>query len=187
MSSRGLDNGRFSERQADTIARLLDAAVDELRAGGYETLSVRSVAGAAGVAPATAYNYFASKEHLVAEVFWRRLRALDDPVATGDTPRQRVTATLRSVATLVADEPSLSAACTIALLGSDDSVRQLRDRIGVDIRRRIMSALGPEGSDDVVHALELAYSGAMLQVGMGHLDYDQMADRLAAVVSMVCT
>ena len=29
----------------------------------------------AGVAPATAYTYFSSKSHLVAEVFWRRLSA----------------------------------------------------------------------------------------------------------------
>jgi hypothetical protein len=38
------------------------------------------------VAPATAYTYFASKDHLVAEVFWRRLRTQvptePDPSAT---------------------------------------------------------------------------------------------------------
>ena len=33
----------------------------------------------AGVAPATAYTYFASKEHLVTEVFWQRVRELDRP------------------------------------------------------------------------------------------------------------
>ena len=38
---------------------------------------MRDVAALAGVAPATAYTYFVSKDHLVAEVFWRRLSTLD--------------------------------------------------------------------------------------------------------------
>src|SRR6478672_5858664 len=66
----------LSERQADTVARLTDAAVEEVRGTGYEGLTVRNVAKRAGVAPATAYTYFASKDHLVAELFWRRLQQL---------------------------------------------------------------------------------------------------------------
>ena len=37
---------------------------------------MRSAAERAGVAPATAYTYFASKDHLLAEVLWRRMEAL---------------------------------------------------------------------------------------------------------------
>ena len=64
----------LSDRQARTVAGLLDATVDELREVGYDGLTVRNVARRAGVAPATAYNYFASREHLVTEVFWPRCR-----------------------------------------------------------------------------------------------------------------
>ena len=64
---------RLTERQAHTVERLTVAAVDEVRVVGYDGLTVRNVARRAGVAPATAYTYFASKDHLVAEVFWRRL------------------------------------------------------------------------------------------------------------------
>ena len=46
---------------------------------GYDGLTVRTVARRAGVAPATAYTYFASKDHLLAEVLWRRLQALPVP------------------------------------------------------------------------------------------------------------
>ena len=45
---------RLSERQSVVVQGLLDAAVDELRATGYEGLTVRNVARRAGVAPATA-------------------------------------------------------------------------------------------------------------------------------------
>ena len=67
---------RLSDRQALTVQKLVVAAVEELREQGYDGLTVRNVARRAGVAPATAYNYFTSREHLVTEVFWRRLRGL---------------------------------------------------------------------------------------------------------------
>src|SRR4029453_16090430 len=67
---------RLTPRQAATVDRLAAAVVDELATAGYDDLTVRTVARRAGVAPATAYTYFTSKAHLVAEVFWRRLRAL---------------------------------------------------------------------------------------------------------------
>ena len=57
--------------------------MDELRAR-LRRLTVRNVARRAGVAPATAYTYFASKDHLVAEVFWRRLRGPPTAPPTGD-------------------------------------------------------------------------------------------------------
>ncbi len=40
-----------------------------LRETSYADLTVRAVAKRANVAPATAYTYFSSKNHLVAEVY----------------------------------------------------------------------------------------------------------------------
>ena len=48
-------------------------AEQELRAVGPEALTIRTVAGRAGVSPATAYTYFGSKNHLFAELFWRKV------------------------------------------------------------------------------------------------------------------
>ena len=63
-------------RQSERVDALVDAALAELRARGYEGLTVRNAARRAGVGAATAYTWFGSKDHLVAEVFWRRLDAL---------------------------------------------------------------------------------------------------------------
>ena len=52
---------------------------DEVEEVGYAGLTVRIVARRAGVAPATAYTYFSSKDHLLAEVLWRRMQALPPP------------------------------------------------------------------------------------------------------------
>ena len=40
-----------------------------LRESSYADLTVRAVAARAKVAPATAYTYFSSKNHLIAEVY----------------------------------------------------------------------------------------------------------------------
>jgi len=176
----------LSARQVDTVNRLVDAAVVEVRAVGFAGLTVRNVAARAGVAPATAYTYFGSKEHLVGEVFWRRLKALAPTrVDRRMTVGNRVAVTLRAVAMLVADEPELSAACTTALLVNEPQVKRLRDRIGGNIRHRLESALGDDNDPVVVGALELAYSGAMLQAGTGHLSYDELGDRLTEAAELM--
>ncbi|WP_307801857.1 TetR/AcrR family transcriptional regulator [Actinomadura violacea] len=177
---------RLTPRQADTVRRLTDAAVEEVRDTGYEGLTVRNVARRAGVAPATAYTYFASKNHLITEVFWRRLSALP-PLETGGDPdvTGRVERVLREIALLVSDEPELAAACTTAMLGTDPDVRELRARIGVAIRTRLRDALGGHADPAVLGALELAYSGALLHAGMGYTSYARMADRLAEMARLI--
>ncbi|HMR96202.1 MAG TPA: helix-turn-helix domain-containing protein [Microthrixaceae bacterium] len=176
----------LSDRQARTVAGLLDATVDELREVGYDGLTVRNVARRAGVAPATAYNYFASREHLVTEVFWRRLEALPETrIDRRRTAASRAAATLAEMALLVADEPELAAACTAAMLSNDPDVKVLRDRIGLTWRRRLQAALGDDADPAVLRSLEFAVSGAMLQAGMGHLDYTDLPDQLARTAELV--
>jgi AcrR family transcriptional regulator len=175
---------QFTQRQAEIARRLVEAAVEELRPVGYEGLTVRNVARRAGVAPATAYTYFASKNHLITEVFWRRLQALP-PVPTKGDPTKRVLAVLRELALLVSDDPKLAAACTTAFLGTDPDVRHLRTMIGVAIGARLESALGPDYDAGVLEALVLLFTGAMVQAGMGYGSYEGMADRLTAAARLI--
>jgi AcrR family transcriptional regulator len=183
---------RLTDRQAATVQRLAEALVGELAEAGYEHLTVRNVARRAGVAPATAYTYFTSKAHLVSEVFLRRLLALPDtPADPGVPAAERVVAAIGDIARLVADEPGLAAACSPALLGADPDVAVLRDRIGAELHRRLAQALaggdpGEDGTDDdVVTALDLMLTGALLQAGMGHMAYADLGDRLAGLVPLV--
>jgi AcrR family transcriptional regulator len=181
-----LPRRRLTERQAETVARLSDAAIEELKAKGYDGLTVRNVASRAGVAAATAYTYFASKDHLVAEVFWQRLRDLPPPrPEPGKDAAARVRSTLRELTSLLAAEPELAAASTAALLAADPDVKHLRDRIGGEIRRRLETALGPDDGNGVLQALDFCVAGAMIQAGMGHLTYDELPDRIGAVVELL--
>ncbi|MFC9789910.1 TetR/AcrR family transcriptional regulator [Rhodococcus sp. NPDC127528] len=187
MSSRSFESTRrrLTEKQAETVDRLTHAGVEVLREQEFAGLTVRAVAARAGVGPATAYTYFSSKEHLVAEVFWRRLRS--SPVADGDglDRTARVLAVLRNIALLIADEPEVSDAVTSALLGTDPDVEHLRGRIGAEIHGRLAEALGPGSDPDTIETLELLYAGALLRAGMGYGSYAHIAGRLEASARMI--
>ncbi|CAM3188084.1 TetR family transcriptional regulator [Williamsia sp. D3] len=180
---------RLTTAQAETVNRLTAAAVEVLREVGYDALTVRSVAKRAGVAPATAYTYFSSKGHVVAELFWRRLaEGIADPDPS--LPRtERVVTQLRSVALAVEDDTHLARAVTASLLGSDPDVEHLRLRIGVLIRQRLATALGgdPEAPENeaLLEALEMLYSGALVRAGMGYETYSAIADRLDAAARLL--
>ncbi len=174
----------LNARQAETVERLLAAALDELNDAGHEALTIRTVAQRAGVSPATAYTYFASKNHLYAEVFLRAIRNRPD-VALAGSPLSRVQVVTRDMTDLLADQPELAAAVRIALLGTDDNVTRLRIEIGTEFIRRFSHALG-EGADPVLlEALVLSFSGALLQAGMGLLSYPAMGDRLDRVMAVI--
>jgi AcrR family transcriptional regulator len=145
------------------------------------------VAAEAGVGAATAYTYFSSKEHLVAEVFWRRLAST--PVPPDDSPDQidRVVTVLRHIALLVADEPELAGAVTTALLGKDPDVEHLRFRIGREIHERLTCALGAQGDSNVIESLEQLYAGALVRAGMGYASYTEIAARLEASARLLLT
>jgi AcrR family transcriptional regulator len=188
MSSPSLDLPRrqLSGRNPEMVTRLLDAAVTEVAASGYEGLTVRNVARAAGVSPASAYTYFASKEHLLAEVFWRRAAALPPAdLPPHATVAERVEAAVTPLALLVADEPELAAAVTTALLAHDPDVRALRDQIGGVFAERLLAALGPEAPDEARLGLAMTLTGGLLMAGMGTLDYHSLGPLMAQFSSLL--
>lgn len=180
-----LGERRRNRRQEETIRKVLDAAVELLRESSYSELTMRAVAARAGVAPATAYTYFSSKNALIAEVYLRLVRNVPLFTDVNHTTQQRVTSQLRELALLVSDEPELAAAATTALMGDEPEVRQVRDKIGLEVRRRIASALGPGAWPEVLTTLEMIFYGALVQAGTKSVTYHQMADRLDSVLALI--
>ena len=175
----------LNARQTETVERLLEAAAAELAEAGPEALTIRTVAARAGVSPATAYNYFGSKNHLFAELFHRKV-LLDHPVQIdGRTALRRVTGVTRQLATVLGSAPHLAAAANHALLGTDPDVERLRVVIGAEIIDRFRRALGEDADAELLDALTLALTGALLQTGMGLISYDDLADRLDAVMATI--
>ncbi len=172
-------------QQSETVTRLLDAALALLEEIGHEALTIRLVAGRAGVSPATAYTYFSSKDHLFAELFWRHLDLATEPELTGGTTTERLQETLRHIAGLVASSPALAAAANKSLLGTDPEVERLRLSIGSLWLERCRRAIGADADPMLLRTLTFALSGALLEAGMGVLAYADLADHLEAAAAVI--
>jgi AcrR family transcriptional regulator len=181
----------LNARQQGTVEKLLVAGLAELRKVGHEALTIRTVAQRAGVSPATAYTYLASKNHLFAELFSRHIAVEDDVEVSGATAIERVQNAARAAVARIVTEPELAAAVTPALLGSDPDVARLRMRIGTQFVSQFETALrDPDAPDEPVDAavlevLVLTFFGALLQAGMGLITYDQLADRLESAIAVI--
>lgn len=178
-----------NRRQEETFRKVLTAGVEILRETSYADLTVRAVAARAKVAPATAYTYFSSKNHLIVEVYLDLVRQVPYFTDVNEPMPTRVDNALRALALVVADEPEVAAACTTALLGGsgDPAVRAVRDRIGAEIHRRITSAIGPDAEPRIVSVLEMTFFGALVNAASGAYTYHQIADHLAYAVGLIVT
>ena len=185
MSSNAVAESPRRPRQEETFRKLVGAALDTLRGSSYADFTVRAVAAQASVAPATAYTYFSSKNHLIAEVYLDLIRQVPFFTDVNDSRLSRVQQALRNMALVVADEPEVAAACTTALMSNDAAVAAVRERIGAEIHKRVKSALGPDAETRTVAALEMSYFGALVQAGSGAFTYRQIADRLGYVAGLV--
>jgi TetR/AcrR family transcriptional regulator, cholesterol catabolism regulator len=176
--------GRRSDRRpGQTIRKVLDAGLEELRETSYANLTMRAVASRAGVSPASAYTYFPSKSSLVAAVYLRLLQALPLHTDVNDTTKTRVSATMRDMAIVVADEPELTTACGAALMADDPAVKPLREQIGDEVSRRIGAALGPGWPRAVKSTLQMTFAGALMTARF--VSYDEIAGQLDEAVNLI--
>ena len=162
---------QLTDRQVESIDALLAAAEAEVEEAGYDGLSVRSVARRAGGASA---NYVSSKDHLLAELLWRRVASVPEVAVDPTIPlADRLEATVDALAAVTTGSPEVVAACTQGLLSSNVDVVGLRVRIGAEIHRRIAAAAAP-ADEAVAQVLVTTYFGALLSAGMGHMPYEDV-------------
>ena len=181
-----MDNGG-RPRQEETYNRLLDAAVELLRDTKYSDLTVRTIAARAQLSPATAYNYFKSKNGLIAALYLRQVRTVPLFVDVNQTTHERIIQEIHALAMLGADEPEVAAATTAALMGDEDELVALREQIGIEVRRRLTAALGPGVPVSVQAAVEFVFYGALVRAGTGSgtWGYDTVASRLDGVIALI--
>lgn len=125
--------------------RLIDSARELALEGGYPAVTMHDVADRAGVARATVYRYFATKDHLLTEVAatWaHRITGDIDALAVGDTPVERLTALLERIVGVAAQELTLTSAIIQAVTSSDSSVDDARTVLFLFVRDRLSAAIG---------------------------------------------
>ena len=87
--------GRVNQRNRTRVA-ILDSAVNLIREGGRPT--VEEAALAAGISKRTAYRYFTSQDHLLADAALDSLRGRMDAILASAAPSDDVYARVRALA-----------------------------------------------------------------------------------------
>jgi TetR/AcrR family transcriptional regulator, cholesterol catabolism regulator len=170
----------LSPTQAATRHRLLDAARTLATEGGYDAVTIRTVATRAGVSAPTAYQYFTSKDHLLVDVLvelvGRTTGALDTRGVVGATDADRAATTLRRVVANVERAPELYVALIRAYLTGGDDVAHARQTMEASSRHWIELALAGADVDpgiaDVLESLLFAHmvglvTGRRTPAGLG--------------------
>ncbi|MBA8951431.1 TetR/AcrR family transcriptional regulator [Actinomadura namibiensis] len=135
----------LSKDQQARRERLLDAARELAHEGGYPAVTMHDVADRAGVARATVYRYFATKDHLLTEVAatWaHRVTADIDALAVGDTPVDRLVSLLDRIVHVAFEELTLTSAIIQAVTSDDPSVDDARTVLFLFVRDRLSAAIG---------------------------------------------
>ncbi len=119
---------RRERRAAETRERLFRAALRLFEERGFSATTVEDITEAADVGKGTFFNYFPSKEHIIAafgELQLGKLQAAVAAAQSGELPTRQV---LRQLAHALAEEPGRSPAMVRSILLanlSSEPVRQL--------------------------------------------------------------
>jgi TetR/AcrR family transcriptional regulator of autoinduction and epiphytic fitness len=124
---------RLTDRKREAI---IQAAIAEFRANGFEVTSMDKIAATAGVSKRTVYNHFPSKEELFAEILnqlWARISAEQSVVYNRDQPlRDQLRQMLQAKVQLMADENFLTLArvAIAATIHSPERAQNMIERLG---------------------------------------------------------
>jgi AcrR family transcriptional regulator len=168
-----------SEHRSSARERLLDAANDLFYAEGVQTVGVDRIIERAGVAKASLYNLFGSKEELVAAYLASRhertTTRLTEAIEKVDDPRQKILAVFDTQAQQY-QQPDFHGCAFIAASTEAPSgglVEQAADQFRAWIRAMFIDLAEQADAPDPVslgRQLHFIYDGAGLAGRMDHHD-----------------
>lgn len=182
---------RLTAAQRKRLQRLCRAAGELAAEGGYAAVTMRGVAERAGVGLATVYRYFASKDHLIAEVTKLRSRSIIVSLRAypplGGTAQERLITVFDAMLEATAEDLPLAAAGAAALSSPTAVLPGDTDRLWLtDIMVAYFDAA--LGDEDVGDRLELAdllghlFFAVMIGLTTGRSDLAAARSRMAAGV-----
>jgi AcrR family transcriptional regulator len=172
-------------RNGDDARRILDATIELLREIPYTSLTMRAIGKRSGLSPGDLRSHFRTKDAMVAEIYFERLRAAPLAIDVELTVRERISVQFEQLMMLLAGEPGLAAACSSALVSDEPSVRSVRQRIHAELRRRVRAAMRSGAWPEVTETLEFGLIGSLVHASCGGVTSNQTANHLASVVAAV--
>jgi AcrR family transcriptional regulator len=173
---------RLSPEQAARRSAVVDAAGTLAREGGYAAVTMQSVAERSGVARATLYRYFASKDHLLAEVVlaWGAdlSTELQSRPLRATAAAERVAEVLLHVLAAAEAEPHLTSAVLAAATSADPEAVRAGQELGAVMQRYLDVALGESADPERGELAQLV--GHVLFSALVHMTSGRLAPAAAA-------
>jgi len=165
--------------------RIVESAIELGSEGGYDAVHMRVVAERAGVALATVYRYFESKDHLLSAAVseWTaQLQArLARQPAQGDDPVEQLVDVLRRASRALERRPLFAAALIRALASPDPGVESAAHRVGRQIRAMaepILVDLSEEEVDGIVAVLGHVWNSSLMNWANGRASISSIGNEL---------
>jgi TetR/AcrR family transcriptional regulator, cholesterol catabolism regulator len=182
----------LSDEQAGRRDLVVRAATELAEAGGYDAVVMKAVADRSGVALATIYRWFASKDHLLTEVLLVWGASLSEALAA-DPPRDgdaadRVAAALGRVFDVAGSRPRLASAVVEAVLSVERGPLDAQGDFHQLMTSWIDAALGADEvaeRDAVTEVLEHVCFSTIIAFATGRQDADDAKAQLASAARLL--
>ncbi|GAC1642414.1 MAG: TetR/AcrR family transcriptional regulator [Mycobacterium sp.] len=176
----------MTSRQLIRRAKIIEAVVDAIGDVGPEFVQMRDVAQRSGVALATAYRYFRSKEHLLAaalEDWQERLTRRTVSAKTSDEqdPLSGVLTYLRRAQRAFSRNPEMTALMLQMMTSTDPDVSATIDRMNrsnADMFARLLHGLPPGDVPNLSFALNAILTSAITRMLNGRMSLDESQMRV---------
>jgi AcrR family transcriptional regulator len=160
--------------------------------GGYEAVTMREVAVRSGVARATLYRYFSSKDHLLAEVILEINEQMREELKAhppvGSDPVERVTEAFARVFATASREPKLLSATLRAFFSHDPSARAAEPEIRRMSHAYLEAGLGdahvPE-REEIGRVLSPLCFAMLLSLSGGRRSYEEAVEDIRCAVRLM--
>jgi AcrR family transcriptional regulator len=192
LSATAVDGSPLTAKALVRRQRIIEAAIELGTEGGYDAVHMRVVAERAGVALATVYRYFESKDHLlsaaVAEWTSQLQNRLARSPAQGNNPVEQLVDVLRRASRALERRPMLTSAFTRALAAPDPGVAaaalEVRAQIG-SITAPILAGLSDCEVDDIVSVLAHVWNSALMNFANGRTPVSSIGDELESAARLM--
>lgn len=176
----------MTSRQLIRRARIIEAVIDLIAETGAEAVQMRDVARRSGVALATVYRYFSSKDHLLAAALedWQKrltrriVASARPPVAD---PLSAMLDYLRRAQRAFNRNPQMSALMQQMMTSTVPEARVTLDemnRTNVDMFNRLLDGVAPEAIPNVSFGINAALASAVTAMLTRNLTLEESMSRV---------
>src|SRR5580704_18036374 len=182
----------LTEEQLARRQRIIDAGLVLLERNEYERIQIKDVAEEADVALGTLYHYFASKEHLFAEVLVKWAATLKSSLARhparGLTPREKLTEALHRSVRAFQHQPQLARLIASLELSSDPFATEILERLDqttTGVYMELLEDLEPGRARTIVRTMDAVLDSQLRAWSAGRLSITGVYDYLSDSIDLI--